>query len=187
MRRPTKAPTPRRAEASAVAGDAASLGSHLADNAASLGYRLADNAASLGYRLADNAASLGYRLAGVAANRRNRGSDNTLPTDSVCGLLVHSARGLPGGANGAADGHDNHHYGIPGHGRSRGSGKTYPAPKRPSRRRRPEERRKLLQELPRRSIWKNLNMTQILHVVGLILRRRRGDPHSRKRIEAELR
>jgi hypothetical protein len=42
-------------------------------------------------------------------------------------------------------------------------------------------------ELPRRSIWKNLNMTQILHVVDLILRRRRGDPHSRKRIEAELR
>ena len=147
------------------------------------GSRLADNAASLGSRLADNAASLGPRLAGVAATRRNHDSDNTLPTDSVCGLLVHSARGL----SGAADGHENHHYGIHGHGRSRGRGKTSPAPKRPSRPRRPEERRKLLRELPRRSIWKNLNMTQILHVIGLIRRRSRGDPHSRKRIEAELR
>jgi hypothetical protein len=142
---------------------------------------------SLGSRLADNAASLGSRLAGVAATRRNQDSDNTLPTDSVCGLLVHSARGPSGGAIRAADGHDNHHYGIHGHGRSRGRGKTSPAPKRPSRPRRPEERRKILRELPRRSIWKNLNTTQILHVVGLIPRRRRGDPHSRKRIEAELR
>ncbi len=166
-----------------MTGGVSSLGSRLADNAARLGSRLADNAASLGPRLADNAASLGSRLAGVAANRRNRGSDNTLPTDSVCGLLVHSARGL----SGAADGHENHHYGNHGHGRSRSRGKTSPALKRPSRRRRPEERRKLLRELPRRSIWKNLNMAQILHVVGLILRRRRGDPHSRKRIEAELR
>jgi len=166
-----------------MTGGVSSPGSRLADNAASLGSRLADNAASLGSRLADNAASLGSRLAGVAATRRNHDSDNTLPTDSVCGLLVHFARGL----SGAADGHENHHYGIHGHGRSRGRDKTSPAPKRPSRPRRPEERRKLLRELPRRSIWKNLNMTQILHVIGLIRRRRRGDPHSRKRIEAELR
>ena len=183
MRRPTKAPTPRRAEASAGTGGAASLGSRLADNAASLGSRLADIAASLGSRLADIAASFGSRLVDSAANRRNCGSDNTLPTDSVCGLLVHFARGL----SGAADGHESHHYDIHGHGQSRGRGKTSPAPKQPSHPRRPEERRKLLREPPRRSIWKNLNMTLILHVVGLIRRRRRGDPHSRKRIEAELR
>ena len=66
-----------------MTGGVSSLGPRLADDASSPGSRLADNAASLGSRLADNAASLGSRLAGVAATRRNRGSDNTLPTDSV--------------------------------------------------------------------------------------------------------